>query len=265
MPRAKLGPVFKLWLDDWRGSLAVRTMSFAERGAYLELLTWCYSFGGEGVPSDDRDLASLMGRPLEEWLSVRDPVIAQFDLRNGRYHNRKVQKLIDAEESYKRRSENMNRQRWNRKGSVKGSVRGSVKGSVKGPSPSPSPSSSSSSSPSPSGMDVDGGPPTLLPGADIDWSLELQRWNALAAEHDLPRAEKWNPARRAKLKQRLREHPDFWRRVSEKLATRGEWARNQRIPSLDQVLQQSTCQRLLEGNYDGTTRRFKHSVEIEGD
>lgn len=82
-----------------------------------------------------------------------------------------------------------------------------------------------------------------------DWSFHQQTWNTLASEQGLPKIQSMSEGRKAKLRARLRDCPDFWPQVAEQLRSRGLWAREHSFPSFDQILQKETFDKLLEGNY----------------
>lgn len=105
---------FPLWLNDWRGSTARAELSLAGRAAYLELLTWQFTYGSKsaskpgsetgskrrskteaGLPQNDRELARLVGVTVEEWLEVKAEVLRFFDVNAaGRLENSKVSEEI---------------------------------------------------------------------------------------------------------------------------------------------------------------------------
>lgn len=92
---ARAFDTFKIWLNDWFGSATVEEMTFAERGAYLELLMKQFQAAGRGLPTDDASLAVKARRPLSEWLEVKDRVLAEFEEVDGRLHNRKCSQQIN--------------------------------------------------------------------------------------------------------------------------------------------------------------------------
>jgi uncharacterized protein YdaU (DUF1376 family) len=72
----KTMPYFALFADDWLSSASVSRMTLAEQGAFLRLL--CYSWSGDGIPNDRRELALLIGMPsgMPETESLLTRVIA---------------------------------------------------------------------------------------------------------------------------------------------------------------------------------------------
>lgn len=58
------------------------------------------------------------------------------------------------------------------------------------------------------------------------------------------------PWRVSQLRMRLREYgEDFWGRVESECGQLGQWARDRGFVTLDFVLDNRNCQKLLEGNY----------------
>jgi uncharacterized protein YdaU (DUF1376 family) len=84
----------------------------------------------------------------------------------------------------------------------------------------------------------------------IDYSEQLQTWNRIASENNLPTLRKWTPERKVALKLRLEEEPDFWREVEAALSDRDPWYVKKQIGTFDQVTRPSFLVKLLEGNYN---------------
>jgi len=73
-------PAFQFYVNDWASSLQVRAMSPAQRGCYIDLLAASWPDGiPAGIP-----LWTLTGcRTQEEFDSLKELVLAQFQLQDG--------------------------------------------------------------------------------------------------------------------------------------------------------------------------------------
>lgn len=85
-------PWFPFYSLDWRTSLAVRAMTYEQRGVFLELLAIAWDDGRErpSLPGDHATLAKLteLGK---RWAKVGAPILAaNFTLEEGRYYNLKL-------------------------------------------------------------------------------------------------------------------------------------------------------------------------------
>jgi uncharacterized protein YdaU (DUF1376 family) len=242
-------------------------MTFAERGAYIEFLTCIFSAKGNGVVDDDAEIAALLGRPMEEWLAVKDSILSKCYQIAGRWHNEKV----DAQIAWLRARIKGGISTSTLKGTLKGTdiaasqsqsrtlevssssldsrdievlgrddAHGNAKGCAKTKTDKIAPASAA---------DVDAGrrPPTQK----IDFSFHIQTWNTIAAEQGLNNIKDIKPGspRRKFFKARLKEYPDFWDTVIPVLRDRGKWAREGQFPTFDQLVAASTFQKLIEGNY----------------
>ena len=65
-------------------------MDTVEKGAYIMLLLSHYQIGGNGLPDDDRQLARICGVTAKKWASIRPILEKKFDVKNGRWTNKKV-------------------------------------------------------------------------------------------------------------------------------------------------------------------------------
>ena len=80
-----------LHIDAWQASAAVQNMTHAEHRAFLNLLMASWQTDDCGLPNNDKELAKL-SRMRAEWPEVRDVVLDEFDLIDGRYYNAKLLK-----------------------------------------------------------------------------------------------------------------------------------------------------------------------------
>ena len=69
-------PAFQFYAKDWLASSAVRRMTLAERGAYIDLLAYAWKDGS--IPNDSRSLVSMLGVATRTWKSVAPAVLARF-------------------------------------------------------------------------------------------------------------------------------------------------------------------------------------------
>ena len=95
-------PAFLFYVNDWRGSLKVRAMSFATRGMFVELLLEQWRHGA--VPASAADCARLIGGTTTEWTRAwptlrvcfvprkRDGLLVNPKLERVRQERRKYQK-----------------------------------------------------------------------------------------------------------------------------------------------------------------------------
>lgn len=73
-------PHFPLWTRDWLSSPTTRLMSPIGRSVYVDLL--CYAWDSNPVatlPADEKQVYYLSGVSHEEWESVKDQVLENFE------------------------------------------------------------------------------------------------------------------------------------------------------------------------------------------
>lgn len=80
-----------LHIDAWQGSASVQQMTDAEHRAFLNLLMEAWQAEDCGLPSEEKELAKL-SRKRAEWPQIREAVLDEFDLIDGRYYNAKLLK-----------------------------------------------------------------------------------------------------------------------------------------------------------------------------
>lgn len=93
---AKKPDWFKFYVEKWRGSKAVRAMSPAGRGAYMDLLGEAWHQDPPGsVPDDDDALAELAGVSPAMWKRLRKEVLRAFEKReDGRLYQKFMADVI---------------------------------------------------------------------------------------------------------------------------------------------------------------------------
>ena len=73
--------------DTWQ-------LSLAAHGAYNLLLDFYYQ-QERALPGDDEALASIIGKPVKEWMAVKDEIIPLFQEEDGLLHQKRVIEEID--------------------------------------------------------------------------------------------------------------------------------------------------------------------------
>lgn len=112
-------PHFPFWVKDWLSSSARATMSSAERGAYWDLLAFCWDLGCR-LPTDENDLRDMTALSAEEWKRSRLKILRNFvpvETTNGKYlTNRRMvaerEKLEFIIQGRKRAGSKGGRSRW---------------------------------------------------------------------------------------------------------------------------------------------------------
>lgn len=97
---AEPAPAFQFYVKDWRSSRKVQTMTFAERGMYLEMLLEQWETGS--VPSTPAALASLLGGTEAAWTRAWPKLILCFKARarDGRFVNEKLEAVRRAKAKF---------------------------------------------------------------------------------------------------------------------------------------------------------------------
>jgi len=247
-------PSMPVFVADLLGSTRASLLSLEERGAYDWLMFHEWN-EPDGLPYDLDALCRLLGATVDERKSVEKVMGQFFKNQDGKLWNEKLERVREDIHSLTRARSEAARRRWNKPGRCKADAKGYAKPNanthakrmhpIPNPNPNPSPKEDEESL-------LDGGMSTddPLTFARIDWGAHFQTWNTLAAEHGLRAVKALKADRRKKLQARLREHgPKFWELVASQLAVRSRWARDKAMPTFDQLMTPSICQRLLEGCY----------------
>lgn len=93
------------------------------------------------------------------------------------------------------------------------------------------------------------GTPTQRGAKRDDPRASVDAWNRIAAKHGRPTIQGLNQDRRAKVRARLKERPDFWARVLEEFDNLNAWARGQAFLTFDWVICPTNAAKLLDGNF----------------
>lgn len=136
------------YITDWRESEAVATMTYEQRGLYRELLDLCWREGS--LPNDEAILRRLTFGDSDEFQRCWPAVRRQFEERDGRLWNRKVDEkrpeVLDAKERFsnagKSRAAKAKREKGRFVSSDAGKTVDSTQPAKHQPVPSPSPSPS---------------------------------------------------------------------------------------------------------------------------
>jgi uncharacterized protein YdaU (DUF1376 family) len=84
-------PWFPFFPKDWLTDDKVMAMNRAQRGSYWDLL--CHAWFQRPIgtlPVDDGLLARFAGCTQEEWLVEQTVILAPFELKEGRYHQKRL-------------------------------------------------------------------------------------------------------------------------------------------------------------------------------
>ncbi len=100
---------YPLHVGDWRNG--TRTMSIAEKGAYIELINEIVLHGE--IPDDDVRLARAIGEDVKVWRKIRPVLEDKFIISDGFWRHEKVRKIREkiAEKSADAKANAL--KRWN--------------------------------------------------------------------------------------------------------------------------------------------------------
>lgn len=82
---------FTWYAKDFVTSVAVVAMSMSARGAYISLLSYQGIEPSCSLPNNDKVLSRLCGCSIDEWLEVKDEVLARFEIDGDRIFNERLQ------------------------------------------------------------------------------------------------------------------------------------------------------------------------------
>lgn len=267
----ELRPSFQWYPKDIQGDGKYRALPQGDgsRGAYRDLLDFCWI--EIELPLDDAHLASLVGLTIEQWIGVRDRVLALFKI----YKKRGVirHKRLDAERKkqaeYTRTQSESGKKgadsRWRKDGRTK-PINGEAtkspmaKNGSSSPTPSPSPTPIPPTSTPPLGEEKEES--SCLAARPPFGPTELQRdWNEVTSADGLRTCRELSKARRVAATARIRDHPDepYWAGVILRIAKsdfcRGENDRGWKA-DFDFLVRRDTHLKVLEGKYDNAGSRL---------
>lgn len=228
-------------------------LTLAEHGAYSLLLDYYYS-SESPLPADDRALSSIIGCGLDEWLAVKGAVTRYFRVTNGRMIHDTCDEVMDAQLG--KRKGGADRQAKYREKLKTVTRHSPVTDALVTPlEERRGEESKEEGANAPLSEDE---PPTLaldIPAQPIAEQEAFDAYNAMAERAGLPKAQKFDQARKAKLRQRLKDCGGLsgWVVALEKLEAsshcRGANDRGWRA-DFDFLMQAQSFTRLMEGRYD---------------
>lgn len=234
-------------IGDYLGD--TRHLSTLEHGAYLLLLMAYWRKKGP-LMDDDSKLSKITGLSMKQWLAIRETIVDFFQSGEGQLVSTRSQEEIDNVRVRSEKARASALERWNTDdaNAMRTACESDAKGMLRAPALQSQlykkESDSKESSP-------------VLPNRD-DAVKAFVMFNDVAAEIGLPLAKALTPARRSKLKTRLRECGgiDGWAQALNNLRQsphcRGSNDRGWRA-DFDFMLQAKSFMRLLEGGYGGST------------
>ena len=97
MAKRKL-PYMKMWVGDWLSSQKVMELSPMEEFCYFRLIMWAWQANASGLLNKDANLAQLCRVDIDTWLSVKDSVLALFEVRDSRLFHHKVDEQVQQQQ-----------------------------------------------------------------------------------------------------------------------------------------------------------------------
>jgi uncharacterized protein YdaU (DUF1376 family) len=249
-------PAFQFYARDWLADSDVIAMSCAERGAYINLLAACWLEGS--LPTDDGALRRIAGADSEEWEQLWTIVARRFQVRDGRYCNRR----LDEERAKQRRFKRLQSDKGKRSAAIR--LQPDVNRSSTEAQPDTQPkvnSASASSSAFASSKEQEGigadAPTPIVEETGLTPRRLGELWHTLTGEAfpDVLGYEEWSEARIRTCRARIKEHPDedYWTRAIEGI-NRSPFLNgvNDRkwVASFDWLIKPDTATKVLEGKYD---------------
>ena len=96
MAKRKL-PYMKMWVGDWLSSQKVMELSPMEEFCYFRLIMWAWQANASGLLNKDYNLAQQCRVDMDTWLSVKDSVLALFEVRGDRLFHHKVDEQVQQQ------------------------------------------------------------------------------------------------------------------------------------------------------------------------
>ena len=97
MAKRKL-PYMKMWVGDWLSSQKVTELSPMDEFCYFRLIMWAWQANASGLLNKDANLAQLCRVDIDTWLSVKDSVLALFEVRDDRLFHHKVDEQVQQQQ-----------------------------------------------------------------------------------------------------------------------------------------------------------------------
>jgi len=234
-------PAFQFYASDFLSDLKVATMSMAERGVYITLLS--YAWLEEGLPPEPKKLARLCGNP-QGWGAIWEIVSECFymDEDDNKLKNNKMEEIRETLTSYKQKMSDAGKKgmevRW-KNNQVKARLKESYNSSS---------TTSTSTSPLPSKKKE-----------KVDYIHFMNKWNSICG-HNLPQIKKLTDSRKRVIRKFLQQDLDlteFFFRVSNSSFLSGASENSDWIANFDWVLKESNYIKILEGVYDDKKKEKK--------
>ena len=96
MAKRKL-PYMKMWVGDWLSSQKVMELTPMEEFCYFRLIMWAWQANASGLLNKDYNLAQQCRVDMDTWLSVKDNVLALFEVRDDRLFHHKVDEQVQQQ------------------------------------------------------------------------------------------------------------------------------------------------------------------------
>ncbi|MBI1425796.1 MAG: DUF1376 domain-containing protein [Gammaproteobacteria bacterium] len=217
-------------------------MDATEIGAYWMLIIAHYQAGKEGLPDDDKKLATIAKVSPKVWKRIRPTIAEKFQITDSFWRHKKVVDVLRkvAENSAQKKANAL--KRW---GTDNASASSQQCKSNANQKPITNIEDTDVSSVPPD-------PPSSDPPDDVGEAFD--QYNAVAGRVGLPVAQVLNDTRRRGIAARLRESGgiDGWRAALEKLEASDFCAgrKTDFRADLDFLLQRRSFTKLMEGSYD---------------
>ena len=94
-------PAFQFYPRDWLSSSGTRTMSYAERGMYCELLSHQWLDGS--IPCTENEISRLLGVTRAVWRKASPRVLSRFTIvmKDGRLKNKRLEEVRAEQHAFR--------------------------------------------------------------------------------------------------------------------------------------------------------------------
>jgi len=275
-------PAFQFYPDDWLSSPKISTMTPAEEGAYIRLLSYSWNDPDCTIPDDDTSLA-MLSRLGEGWLNGSGNKLracfVPHPKKTGRLFNVRLMKERKKQEDWRKKSQQGGKRSAESRASRANERSRVVEGCFKGGSTLVEPKGNSSSSSSfssslkkerekKSGVtsSTPVGPPQGNDELNILSPQEIQSmWNSIPG---VKTCRDLGKVIRTRLQSRIKEHPEraWWEglfvqvRASNFLCGRTNNSRDPFQASLSWALGPENLEKILAGNYDNPQQIIGQSL-----
>ncbi len=104
-------PAFLMYSKDWVSGTA--DMMPDEKGVYIDLL--CLQHLGDGLPTDTRRLAKMVGISHDDFLRIWKIVGGKFSRENGKFFNKRMKKEVEKRRQFSEYQRKKANKRWENK------------------------------------------------------------------------------------------------------------------------------------------------------